>query len=158
MWRESSDKHGPLANGCVLLPQRSCLLGTGCSRTGSTELSFPITRTCFGPVSAHAPTDAWSTSHLGSGGRMLSRALIQRLQPPQPGSAGEVGELCLGWVGEGGAWSTGAAGLPAPLRAGPGLAHVSSGATLVVQRAAARHCNQASLVERSCLNGLCKQH
>lgn len=67
-------------------------------------------------------------ANLGSYGQVLSRALIQR------GS-----EICA-WAG-GGVWSTGAAGaagLPASLRAGPGLAYVSSrtGATLVVQRAA----------------------
>lgn len=85
-------------------------------------------------------------ANLGSYGQVLSRALIQR------GS-----EICA-WAG-GGVWSTGAAGaagLPASLRAGPGLAYVSSrtGATLVVQRAAIKLALLSVPVGMVCVNSI----
>lgn len=98
--------------------------GIGCSTSRATEHVLP-SRWCS------RGGERLPTSNLG---RMLSRALIPRLQPLQTRSAEEVGDVRLVW--EGGCLLRGAAGAPGFLRAcfpnekwevraGRGLAYVS---------------------------------
>lgn len=122
--------------GCLQMAACCCpsvlLLGMGCWMTGNNPASFPVIPFC-------SPADK-RLAQIESG-----QLWTDAEQSADPDAAASPS---LSWGG--GVCSTGPAGLLASLRDGPGLACVSSrtGATLVVQRAAARRCNQARLVER----------